>query len=249
MKIALIGYGRLGKEIEQIALQRKHSIVRIDPHSKEADFASISVESLRGVDIAIDCTQPDAVIDNIGIAASLGVNLVICTTGWYSKMEEVSQIVKKNKIGLIWSGNFSIGMNLFFRMVSHAAQLMDNAEDYDVLMHELHHAKKADSPSGTAEMIGKLILENMKRKDTIVRDRLERPINPNELHLSSTRGGSIPGTHMVLFDSLADTIELTHTARNRQGFALGAVLAAEWIHGKVGLYNIDDFMKGLFGSG
>ncbi len=245
MKIALIGYGRLGKEIETIARQRGISVVRIDPNTKDADYPAISAESLRGVDVAIDGTHPDAVLDNITKAASLGVNLVVCTTGWYDRMDEVSSIVKKNNIGLIWSGNFSIGMNIFFGLVRNAAALADKIPEYDVLVHELHHAKKADSPSGTAAMIGKIVLDAMPRKTAVVTDRLDRPIAPNEVHVSSTRGGHIPGIHEVIFDSPADTIELKHTARSRAGFASGALLAAEFIRGRKGVYSTDDLMASL----
>ena len=154
-------------------------------------------------------------------------------------------MVKDCGIGLIGSGTFSIGFNEYFKIIEQAAKIMNNVKDYDVFVHEFHHNQKADSPSGTAVMIGKIITENMERKNKVVTQELKRKIEPNELHISSTRAGSIPGTHIVGFDSAADTIELKHTARSRQGFAAGAVLAAEWIQGKKGVYDINDLMKDI----
>src|SRR3989338_3856432 len=127
-----------------------------------------------------------------------------------------------------------------------AAKIMNNVKDYDVFVHEFHHSQKADSPSGTAVMIGKIIIESIKRKNKVVTEELKRKIEPNELHISSTRGGSIPGTHIVGFDSAADTIELKHTARNRSGFALGAVMAAEWLDGRKGFFTMNDFISDFF---
>ena len=248
MKIALIGYGRMGKEIESIAMHRGHTLIRIDPNSQEAQFKSISKESLDGVDVAIEFTHPSAVIQNIEQASAMGVNMVVGTTGWYDQMDKVSGIISKSDTGLIWSGNFSLGVNFFTRIVEHAASLIDGIDGYDISISESHHAKKADSPSGTALMLGKSILKQMTRKDAIVTERLDRQISPNELHISSTRCGLIPGIHRVTIDSAADSIELTHTARTRQGFALGAVLAAEFIAGKKGVYSIDDLMNEVVGG-
>jgi 4-hydroxy-tetrahydrodipicolinate reductase len=184
-------------------------------------------------------------MENIKKISSLGKNIVIGTTGWYDRMPEVESMINKNKVGAIWSGNFSIGVNVFFRIVESAASLFNNIHDYDAMVHEIHHNQKADSPSGTASMIGKIILKNMSRKNKIITDKLERKIEPNELHISSVRVGTVPGTHEVLFDSAADTIELKHTARTREGFALGAVMAAEFIADKKGFYGIEDLMNNL----
>ena len=245
MRIALIGYGKMGREIEAVATQRGHSVVRIDPNTPEADYRAVSKDALKGADVAIDFTLPSAVVDNIKAVASCGVDMVVGTTGWYERMDEVAGIAKKGGIGLIWSGNFSIGMNVFFELVRHGARLMDRLDAYDVLVHETHHAKKADSPSGTAEMLGKILLDSMSRKTALARDRLDRPIAENEIHLTSTRGGHIPGIHEVMFDSPADTIELKHTARSRAGFAFGAVLAAEFIRGRKGMHTADHLMASL----
>src|SRR3989338_510857 len=249
MNIAIIGYGKMGREIERIALQRGIKVVSIiDLEAKEAHLREITAESVRNADVCIDFTHPDSSIKNIEKLSKLKKNIVVGTTGWYGNMGRARAIVNKAGNGLIWSGNFSIGVNLFFRMVEDAARIIDNVEDYDIFIHEFHHSQKADSPSGTALMLGKLITDNVSRKKKIVTEELKRRIRPDELHISSTRGGSIPGTHIVGMDSAADTIELKHTARNRQGFALGAVMAAQWISKKKGFYGIDDMMDSVIGG-
>ena len=163
-------------------------------------------------------------------------------------MDDVKKIVERAGTGLIWSGNFSIGVNVYFKIIENAAKIINNISDYDVFVHEFHHKNKADSPSGTAVMIGNILTDNIDRKKRVVTEELKRKIEPDELHISSTRGGSVPGTHIVGFDSAADTIELKHTARSRQGFAVGAVMAAEWINGKKGFYDINDLMKEIIGG-
>jgi len=245
MNIAIIGYGKMGHEIEKAARDRGISTIRIDPNAEGADYREISRESLKDADVCVEFTNPDVVVGNIEKVSKLGKNIVVGTTGWYGSMDKVKGVVKNAGIGLIWSGNFSIGVNAYFKIIEQAGKIMNNIKDYDVFVHEFHHSQKADSPSGTAVMIGKIIIENMERKNKVVTEELKRKIEPNELHISSTRGGSIPGTHIVGFDSAADTIELKHTARNRSGFALGAVMAAEWIKGRKGFYDINDLMKDI----
>jgi|SRR3989338_6276330 len=245
MNIAIIGYGRMGREIEKVAQNKGISVIRIDPNAEGADFREINEESMEGIDVCVDFSHPNAVIGNIEKVARFKKNIVVGTTGWYNEMDKVKRIVKDAGIGLIWSGNFSIGVNAYFKIIEQAAKIMNNVKDYDVFVHEFHHSQKADSPSGTAVMIGKIIIESIKRKNKVVTEELKRKIEPNELHISSTRGGSIPGTHIVGFDSAADTIELKHTARSRQGFVVGAVMAAQWINGKKGFYDINDLMKSI----
>jgi len=243
MKIAIIGYGKMGKSIEQTARQRKIEIASIiDPAAQRATHKEISRESLQNADVCVDFSIPSTAIENIKKISALNKNIVIGTTGWYDKIAEAENIIRNAGNGMIWSGNFSIGVNMFFRIIENAAKIVDKVEDYDISGYEIHHKMKADSPSGTAEMIGKILLSNIRRKDNLVFDRLNRKIEPNELHLASIRYGNVPGTHAVNFDSSADTIELKHTARTREGFALGAVMAAEWINGKKGFYSINDMM-------
>jgi 4-hydroxy-tetrahydrodipicolinate reductase len=172
--------------------------------------------------------------------------MVIGTTGWYHQLDEVKAIVQSAKMGVIYASNFSLGMNLFFRIVECAAELFDKFEEYDPFIHETHHRRKVDSPSGTAVTLGKILLEKIKRKSDILAQNSEGAISPKHLHISSTRAGEVPGTHLVGFDSAADTVELKHTARDRSGFALGALYAAEWIVAKHGLFTLNDLFKDIF---
>ena len=248
MNIAIIGYGKMGHEIENVAKDRGVSTITIDPSAEDADYKEINEESMKDVDVCIDFTHPDSVIGNIEKVSEFGKNIVVGTTGWYDKTDDVKKIIEEAGTGLIWSGNFSIGVNVYFKIIENAAKIINNVGDYDVFVHEFHHKNKADSPSGTAVMIGNILTDNIDRKRKVVTEELKRKIEPDELHISSTRGGSVPGTHIVGFDSAADTIELKHTARSRQGFAVGAVMAAEWINGKKGFYDINDLMKEIIGG-
>ena len=251
LNIAIIGYGKMGKTIESIA-EKKGITVKsiIDPmiEKKGKMHKEINKESLEGVDVCIDFTHPDAVISNIKKAAALKKNLVIGTTGWYSKDAEVKKIVKETGIGFIYAHNFSIGVNLFFRVTADASKLMNKFPQYDICAYELHHSQKVDSPSGTAIKLGEILLENIDRKKKIVTERLDRKINPDELHFGSVRGGTFPGTHVISFDSEVDNIELKHTAKGRTGFAEGALDAALWIKGKKGYYKIDDMIDAIIGG-
>ncbi len=244
--IAIIGYGKMGKEIEKIANEKGLEVKStVDPKAEGATAKDIDEKSMDGVDVAIEFTHPDVIIDNIKRLAGMGKSIVVGTTGWYDRKDEVRKIIEENNAGLIWASNFSLGVNIFFRIVENASRIMDSMEDYDVFCHELHHNQKADSPSGTAQSIGNILLENIKRKKSMLTEACHERIGREQLHVSSTRAGSIPGTHIVGFDSQADTIELKHTARNRSGFALGAVLAAEWIKGRKGFFDINDMMKDI----
>jgi 4-hydroxy-tetrahydrodipicolinate reductase len=249
VNIALIGYGKMGQLVKRFAEVKGHRITAIiDPFGGEGCYKEITAEALSGAEVCIDFTQPQVVVDDIKQMAALGKNMVIGTTGWYGHMDEVKRLVEQHRVGLIWSGNFSIGVNALFRIVGYAAKVFNNLPDYDVLGHEFHHKGKADSPSGTAAMLGKILLDNLDRKQRLAVDKLDRKIEPDEIHFSSSRGGAMPGTHLIMFDSLVDTIEIKHTARGREGFAAGAVMAAEFIQGKTGFYNIDDLMNTIIGD-
>lgn len=222
MKIALIGYGKMGKMTEEAALARGHEIVsKIDP--KQA-FRTISHDSLNNADLCIDFSRPEHVLDNIRKAASFGKDIIIGTTGWYEQLPFAHEIVSKTNIGLLYSPNFSLGVNLFYKIVEHAASLIQNFEEYDVGGYEAHHRQKLDAPSGTALKILEILEKHYK--------------NPQNSY-ASLRCGSIPGLHTVLFDSPDDTIEIKHTARSRKGFASGAITAAEWLLGRKGVYTLD----------
>lgn len=232
MKIALVGYGKMGHMIEQCAIKAGNEIVAtIDPFAPDA---TVKVESGDGDAIAravkssgaegiIEFTHPTAVMANIKALLPLGLPLVVGTTGWNDKKEEVAKMAADCGGTIMTAGNFSIGVNMFYKIVEEAAKIMSQYSDYDVATWEAHHNQKADSPSGTALEIARRVMNGNKNKTEIVTDAFHERPSANQLHVSSTRCGNIPGTHKVFFDGTADTIELTHTARSREGFAVGAV--------------------------
>ena len=246
MNITLIGYGKMGQLIHQLCQERDMPVLAtIDPNNKEAQFKEITDESLKDCDVAIDFSLPAAVLSNIRAVSEKGVNMVVGTTGWQNDLAEAKKIVEANGTGLIWASNFSIGANAFFQIVRQTAAIFDKFPEYDIFAHEFHHKRKVDSPSGTAQTIGEILVDEIDRKKKVVTDKLDRKIEDDEIHLSSTRGGAVPGTHAVYFDSEADTIELKHTARSRSGFAVGAVTAARWVVGKKGIFTIEDILRDL----
>ncbi|MDP4010360.1 MAG: 4-hydroxy-tetrahydrodipicolinate reductase [Candidatus Spechtbacteria bacterium] len=242
MNLALIGYGSMGFAVRRIAEERGHNIAAvIDPRAPEATAPSLKEGVFSGADVALDFSLGEAVLDNIKFCREAGVDLVIGTTGWYDKLAEARDSAEG--IGLLWSSNFSIGVNLYFKIVEEAAKLMDNFDEYDIWGHEIHHYNKTDSPSGTAKTLEKILLDNIKRKKSAVEDKLDRKRADEEIHFSSVRGGAVNFAHTVGFDSAADRILLTHEARNRDGYALGAIKAAEWLKGKKGFFEMKDFLN------
>jgi 4-hydroxy-tetrahydrodipicolinate reductase len=231
MRLGIIGYGKMGKMIEQIAKDRKHEVVSIIDIQNPTDISA-------DVDCYIDFTVAGALEKNLPVLCKLQVPVVIGTTGWASRKTEYENLFIQSGNKGIWSSNFSLGVNLFWKVLQQASSIFNTfSKEYDVMVHEFHHKNKVDSPSGTALQTANIILENFTSKNKIVTESLDRKRSDDEIHVSSTRGGAIPGTHHVIFDSVFDSIELTHTARTREGFALGAVLAAE---------KIRDFNPGLF---
>lgn len=221
MKLGLIGYGRMGKMVEKIALDRNHEITSIiDLNYKEIITGD--------VDCYIDFSIPEALELNLPVLCEIGVPVVIGTTGWQQKKETFEQLFAESKNTGVWSSNFSLGVNLFWKIIEQAVSKMNHfANEYDIFIHEFHHKDKIDAPSGTALKMADIVLKGSSSKDALITDAIQRKIKPDELHVSSTRGGAVPGTHSLFFDSIFDTIEIKHTARTREGFALGAVLAAE----------------------
>lgn len=246
MKIGIVGYGKMGHIIESIAINKKFDIITVDPLHLKADFKRLEEVPIDKDRVFIDFTAPVVIMENIKFYCNHELNAVIGTTGWYDKIEEVKKMVEESGNGLIYASNFSIGVNIFFRMIKEAAIIVNKFEEYDIGGHEFHHNQKIDSPSGTAKSITKILIDNIERKKKPVYEMMGKKINDDELHYSSSRIGSIPGTHSVIFDSSADTIELKHTARNREGFASGAVYASEWINNKKGFFTINDMLKDLF---
>ncbi len=263
MKIALVGYGKMGHMIEQTALSLGHEVViTVDPFASDAtcnpnamnkqELSQNIIDS--GAEGIIEFTSPLSVMDNIKLLLPLKLPLVVGSTGWNDKLQEVKDLASSTGGTIMHSANFSIGVNLFYRIIEEAAELVANFDEYDVAVWEMHHNQKADSPSGTALDIAKRIMAKNKTKTTIVTDSFHEKPKPDMIHVSSTRCGSVPGTHKVFFDSAADTIEITHTARSRQGFASGAVHALENLkkyldngtlaHGQ--LYNMTDVFPGMF---
>ncbi|MDM7998176.1 MAG: dihydrodipicolinate reductase C-terminal domain-containing protein [Acidobacteriota bacterium] len=232
MRIALLGYGKMGKLIESIALREGWEVgPRLDIN-ENAEGSGITAASMDGVDVAIEFSQPESVVTNIEALARVGVNVVVGTTGWSDQRAKVESIVRDAGIGLIHGANFSLGMNLFFEIVGYASRLVGMLPQYDAYLSEEHHRAKKDAPSGTALNLLDLM-----------RPHLSNP-NPS---VACVRAGWIPGTHVVGFDSEADTITLEHRARSRQGFAEGAVLAARWIAGKKGFYDFRQVFREIVG--
>lgn len=242
MKIALVGYGKMGHMLEMCAKRDGHDVVvRIDSFAEDADVVvkdgntqmiARAVKS-SGAEGIIEFTNPSCVVENIKALLPLGLPLVVGTTGWNDKKVEITEMAK-NCAGIIMtSSNFSIGVNLFYKIVAEAAKIMSEYSEYDVATWEAHHNQKADSPSGTAIEIAKQIMNNMPSKTEIVTDAFYEKPKANQLHVSSTRCGCIPGTHKVFFDGVADTIEITHTARSREIFAVGAVKALDRLTKKI----------------
>lgn len=242
MKIALVGYGKMGHMIEQCAKKAGHEVVAtIDVIAEDATYkvpagdgaAVARAVKSSGAEGIIEFSHPTAVMGNIEALLPLGLPLVVGTTGWNNKFDEVAKMAANCGGTIMTSANFSIGVNMFYKIVEEAAKLMSEFTEYDVATWEAHHNQKADSPSGTALEIAKRIMKNNPNKTEMVTDAFHERPAANQLHVSSTRCGNIPGTHKVFFDGTADTIELTHTARSREGFAGGAVKALEKLSSKL----------------
>lgn len=235
-KLAISGYGKMGKEIEFFAKQQNFIITDI------FDIDNIpSIDKEYFFDVVIDFTQPDVVLNNINTFIKLKKNIVIGTTGWFDNINIVGEAINKNNLGLVYSSNFSLGMQMFFKIIQYASKLFANIDDYDIAINEIHHIHKKDSPSGTALKLAELIIKESKIKNTINRGD-SYCVDKSELNITSSRCGEITGIHTVFFDSLSDTLELSHKAKNRSGLALGALLSAKWIYNKTGIYEFSQIL-------
>tara|TARA_R110001583_G_scaffold114876_6_gene265397 strand:- start:8967 stop:9671 length:705 start_codon:yes stop_codon:yes gene_type:complete len=231
MKIALLGYGRMGKTIEQIALQKGHEIVlKIDENTKNFD---ISI-----ADVAIDFSIPTVAYNNISNCLNNNVPVVSGTTGWLDKFDEATNLCVEKKGGFIYASNFSLGVNIFFELNEYLAKMMKNLTDYQISMEEIHHTKKLDEPSGTAITLAEGIIKHTNKNNWT----LNVTSNETEIPIVAKRIDAIPGTHSIEYKSSVDTIDIKHTAHNRGGFALGAVIAAEWLVGKTGVFTMKDVL-------
>ena len=241
MKIALIGYGKMGHIIERIALERGHEVVsKVDVDNQE-EFES---EAFASADVAIEFTVPAKAVENYRKAWAAGVPVVSGTTGWNAVLPELKEEIAANGYTLFWASNFSLGVNLFFELNRRLAQMMNRYANYDVAMTEIHHTEKKDAPSGTAITLAEGVLENLDRKEEwVLVDSQQSTVN-SQLGIEALREGKVPGTHIIKYDSEVDSITISHEAKSREGFALGAVVAAEFLVGKpAGFYSMSDLMK------
>jgi 4-hydroxy-tetrahydrodipicolinate reductase len=231
MKIAILGYGRMGKEIEKIAISRGHEVLI----KKDVD-ALIDITS---VDVAIEFSVPDAAFNNISNCIKNNVPVISGTTGWLDKYEDAVSLCKKEKGAFMYASNFSLGVNVFFELNKQLAKMMRNLEDYTISMEEIHHTKKLDAPSGTAITLAKGIIENSSKENW----ELGENTSKENIPIVAKRIPDVPGTHTILYTAEVDSIKIKHTAHSRKGFALGAIIAAEWILGKTGVFSMKDVLN------
>lgn len=231
MKIALLGYGRMGKEIEKIAISRGHEIVI---KKDVEDIIDINL-----ADVAIDFSIPDAAFNNIADCINHKVPVICGTTGWLEKYQEAVALCKEKEGAFIYASNFSVGVNIFFELNKQLAKMMNGLSDYNIEMEEIHHTKKLDAPSGTAITLAEGIIENTQKEKWVLSDKTSK----ENIGIVAKRIPDVSGTHTVWYNSEVDSIEIKHTAHNRQGFALGAVIAAEWILDKTGVFTMKDVLN------
>ncbi|CAL2077054.1 4-hydroxy-tetrahydrodipicolinate reductase [Tenacibaculum sp. 190524A02b] len=231
MKIALLGYGRMGKEIEKIALQRGHEIVIKSEGTESYDITK--------ADVAIDFSIPNSAFNNISDCINHQIPVVSGTTGWLEKYDDVVKLCEEKKGAFIYASNFSLGVNIFFELNKQLAKMMSALEQYNIGIEEIHHTKKLDAPSGTAITLAEGIIENSSKTSW----DLDKQSSETSIPIKAVRTPDVPGTHTITYESDIDTIDIKHTAHNRQGFAFGAVVAAEWLFGKTGVFSMKDVLN------
>jgi 4-hydroxy-tetrahydrodipicolinate reductase len=237
MRIALIGYGKIGKEIEKIALSRGHSISLIIDKNNESDLNSVEKNT---IDVAIEFTSPESAVKNIQKCFGLNIPVVSGTTGWTKELDSIVSYCKSNNKTFFYASNYSLGVNIFFKVNSFLAKIMNDYQAYEPHIEETHHTQKLDAPSGTAITLADGLIQSVERKTNWVK---ESASDKNELVIKSFREGQVSGNHKVIYESTFDTIQIEHDAKSRQGFALGAVLAAEFIAGKTGYFTMNDLLN------
>ncbi|WP_448528043.1 4-hydroxy-tetrahydrodipicolinate reductase [Raineya sp.] len=237
MRIALIGYGKMGKEIEKIALERSHSISFRINKENASEICKISPQN---TDVAIEFTSPESAFENLKNLLSQKISVVCGTTGWLTKQKEIENLALQNQIAFLYASNFSLGVNLFFRLNELLAQMMSKHPSYQLLLEEIHHTEKKDAPSGTAISLAEGIIQNNPLKNAWINELSEKN---NEVSIISKREPNVPGTHIVRYQNEIDCIEIRHEAYSRKGFAMGAVLAAEFIAGKKGIFSMKDVLQ------
>jgi len=237
MKIAIIGYGKMGKIIEKMAIQKGHSVVlKID----DSNLSELSVENLKKADVAIEFTGPKSAFANISLCFDANIPIISGTTGWLDKFNEVKERCKTEKQAFFYASNFSLGVNIFFKLNQHLAKIMNKFEDFDVSVNETHHIHKLDAPSGTAITIAESILSEVDRKNNWTKEQVN---NDKQIAIKSFRIGEHPGEHTVTYNSDIENIVITHESKNREGLAQGAIMAAEFIIGKTGVLGMDDLLN------
>ena len=237
MKVAIIGYGKMGHEIEQVLLSRGHSVALIIDQDNAHDLCA---EKLTEVDVAIEFTTPTTAYSNVRTCIECGTPVVSGTTGWHDKLEELQALCREKGSSMIWSSNYSLGVNITFRLNRYLAELMNRFEGYNVAIEEIHHTQKKDAPSGTAISLANDILERVERKQRWLNEPTEEA---DAIEITSLREGTVPGTHTVTYESADDKIEIKHTLFSRRALALGAVVAAEFVATKKGVFTIDDLFE------
>ncbi len=239
MKIALIGYGKMGKAIEKIAVERGHSVVAI--YDSKNIFSADAADK---IDVAIEFTKPDLAVNHIKKCIDTHIPIVTGTTGWFNQLEEIEAYTEQNNGALLHASNFSIGVNIFFAINRKLAQLISKHPEYQVSIEEIHHLQKLDAPSGTAISLAKGILENNSNlKEWVLEEGKTQSFESHQIPITARREPDVPGTHTVKYQSEIDTISIHHEAHSRQGFALGAVIAAEWLFGKKGVFTMNNVLN------
>ncbi len=239
LNIALFGYGKMGKSIEKIALDKGHQIGLVVGRNNVSDLGA---NDLKGIDVAIEFTEPEAAYNNLRLLSTHGVNTISGTTGWLDHYEEIKSLYEEHNCGFMYASNFSIGVNLFFEINKYAARLMSRFPDYKIEIEEIHHTEKKDAPSGTAITLAQQIIDNHPSKSNWVNRETN---NPTELNIISERKPKVKGTHIIQYNHKVDQIVLRHDAHSREGFAQGAVMAAEWIAVRNGVFSFGDMMTDM----
>lgn len=241
MNIGIIGYGGMGQAVAQSTEKRGHRIGDIIRSGDQLNKNSVS-----SMDVVLECAIPDGIEERVEKLCSYKKDFVIVTTGWYDHKDKFKEMVEESGVRCMYSPNFSIGVNLYYKIIDYASGLFNKVGDYDIWATEIHHKMKRDSPSGTAKKLSEIILENIDRKTDVIEDALQRKIEDHEFHFSSTRGGLVNFGHTIGFDSEVDCIEIKHSARSRMGYADGVISCAEWlVNQKPGFYSMEDYLHKL----
>lgn len=240
MKLAIVGAGQMGETVATVAPDRGHQVhTRFD---SDRPFLEADRTALADVDVAVDFSLPSLALPHLRRYCEWQLPAVIGTTGWYDDLDDVRRLVGEHEASVLYAPNFSIGVAVLSQALETALQLIDELDDYDAFVHEMHHTNKVDSPSGTAQMLGQQVVASLERKSHVEPETQHQRIDPEAVHVTSTRSGTVIGEHTVAFDSPYDRVSLEHRAKNRRGFAVGALRAAEWLQGRTGLFTLDDVL-------